>query len=319
MQNEIGTNQISHKRCTATKIILTGGAGAVTTLCANSIAKGIATAIAEDAMVVGGLRNSIFKEGAKAALDAHCHEIKFINPTQPLDSYMRALIKASESESPSLLARNYEKVIGGIQNSARKIGRKIIPNIMEFMDKKDKAEIYKFLKSVINGENAGCLNNSITVNLDKLAASTFHEMGHASNYNCKGLGKVLQLLRESKCKHIGLGLAFAGAILVSSKEPENESGQPQGFWTKTKRFIGKNCVGIAALSCAPEILEEGLASVKGAKIAKSVLSKDAYKMVNSLNRKAWLTYLAGGAALTLGVFVTKKIRSILDRALTSDK
>ena len=59
----------------------------------------------------------------------------------------------------------------------------------------------------------------------------------------------------------------------------------------------------------PTVLEEGLASIKGAQIAKKVLSPDKLKMVNKMNGKAFLTYLIGATLLPLGVYVAKKTRN----------
>ena len=58
-------------------------------------------------------------------------------------------------------------------------------------------------------------------------------------------------------------------------------------------------------------LVQFLASIKGAKIAKKVLSPDKLKMVNKMNGKAFLTYLISASLLPLGVYAANKTREAL--------
>ena len=170
----------------------------------------------------------------------------------------------------------------------------------------------KQLLEVINGVNACQSGGRVCANFDKAAITVFHEIGHAKNYSSIGLGKVLQALRRTCVGNIGILAAFAGAVFISKQSDTSSSAEEdKGFLSKTKRFLKKNCVGIAALSCAPMVLEEGLASIKGGHLAKQFLSKDACKTLNRLNAKAWISYVMYSVALISGVFVADKVKNLL--------
>ena len=95
-----------------------------------------------------------------------------------------------------------------------------------------------------------------------------HEMGHAMNYTDKGLAKIL-----TKARGLQLLAPIALAVgVLRAKKPEGEKSDT--MVGKTLDFIKDNCVAITAAAHAPVVLEEGLASIRGAKMAKNFMSAE---------------------------------------------
>ena len=314
MGNEVENSKFHNFMRTTGAIAGAGTAGGAaflgTALVANKPAADAAKKAAQNLVPM----NSVFKEGAEKALDMY--GIKYSDPSNPV-RVLKDVIRDAANEEPSKFQQNIDRVIVPVKEKIQEFRRKLTFGLME---DKIKSQINKIANKAENTNNACCIGNRVVVNLDKSAVLTFHEMGHAQNHNCKGLGKALRTLRHPKVLKIGLGLAFASAILIPTrKASEEEPAQEQGFGTKIQRFLKKNCVGIAALSYMPVILEEGLASIKGGQIAKSVLSKDACKIVNKYNRIALLSYITIGLAITAGVFAAKKVREFIDTKQSDKK
>ena len=305
MGTEIEQSRFHNTMRTAGAIAGASAAGAATFLGTAYLTNKPAADAAKKAIKGVMPINSVFKAGAQKALEMH--NIKHYDTSDPFAIFAVMLHEAFSAGTPS---KFQQKIVLPIKKGADSIKKKLMPEkLKEFASEK----INKKISRASEGINASCLKDNVLINLDKASALTFHEMGHAMNYRSKGLGKVLQALRHPAIRKIGLGIAFASAILIPSKvDSDSNAQQEQGFGTKIQRFLKKNCVGIAAVTVAPEIMEEGLASIKGAQIAKSVLDKDACKIVNKLNGKAFLSYLAVGVAWTLGVFAAKKVRECID-------
>lgn len=200
------------------------------------------------------------------------------------------------------------------QNKVLKIfGTKCTNKFLDIKDllatkfnKNHEKKLFEFLK----GKNACFTYGAVYANLDKTAATVFHETGHALNYYNKGVGKILQTLQHCCVGQIGFVVAMASALLIPSQDDSAQnSDENNGIWSKTKRFLKKNCVGIAALSLTPTILEEGLASIKGYKMAKNLLQPNECKMLGKLYGGALLTYITTALAFTAGVFAANKIRN----------
>lgn len=162
------------------------------------------------------------------------------------------------------------------------------------------------MELVAKGKNAFCLplTRDIMINTDKLAGASFHEMGHA--LNASG-GKLIKSLA------IGCLITQKGFIpiilaigLLKNKKQNGE--EPKGIINKTTTYI-KNNAGKLTFAClVPMLAEEGLASIRGAKIAKKVLDPKLLKKVNRNNFLAWTTYIAGTLVTTAAVSLAVKIR-----------
>ena len=165
------------------------------------------------------------------------------------------------------------------------------------------------LNAISNGRNACYIPklNKVIVNRDKMAFSVFHELGHSMNANGAGIAKWLNKSRG----YFALGAPLILALsLLTNKSKENEDGKI-GVFGKIKNFIKNNCGILAAACMLPTVAEEGLASIKGAKLAKPHLDKTAFKTLNGLNAKAWCTYLAAAAITGIAVKAAVVVRDTL--------
>ena len=173
-------------------------------------------------------------------------------------------------------------------------------NILGFDEKK--------IKALIEGTNAVSNEGIAYANFDKASAALPHEMGHAKIFGNK-FGKLLQ---SSKIPILAVGLATAiAAATLIPEQKDNDVFEKQNFWSKTKSFLKKNCVGIAAAAWVPTLLEEGMASIIGYSMTKNYLPKNACKFMKNCYGKAWLTYAVGALISTGGVFVAKKVKELL--------
>ncbi len=110
-----------------------------------------------------------------------------------------------------------------------------------------------------------------------------HEMGHAVNFT-KPFTKTLQ-----KFGKYALGAPTA-LVLANRLFPQRQDGQ--------KTFIEKNAGLLGFGAFLPTLIEEGIASIRGIKAAKTVLGNPAgLKTLKKNYAFAWLTYLMGGVAL----------------------
>ena len=171
-----------------------------------------------------------------------------------------------------------------------------------------KAKLEGAKYAIAEGKNACFVpnTNKIYVNTDKMSYASFHEMGHALNKHVGTIGKILQKSRKP-----GLLLTAAAMLVGMFKRKKADGEQPQGIVDKVTTFVKDNCGKLAFLGTLPTILEEGLASIRGAKLAKGVLSKENYKLLNKFNGKAWLTYLGMGVAMTAATVISSKIRDAI--------
>jgi hypothetical protein len=175
---------------------------------------------------------------------------------------------------------------------------------------------YKFKKIGVNtirkagleipmGKNAlyQPLTKTVHLNKQKGGAYIFHELGHAKNFNStnsamKTLVKMRNPILSSLIMTAGLVCAFI---------PRAEGEEADTFWGKTKNFLKDSSVGITAVGALATPLEEGIASIRGASIAKKILPKDQLKMLNKMHGKAFLSYLAVAAGTILTTYIIKKL------------
>ena len=161
---------------------------------------------------------------------------------------------------------------------------------------------------------------------DKMALSQFHELGHAMNYNGKGLGNFLWRARPEAIGNYWLGkiagiktkfplpaviLSLAGTVIGLTaiyKNKKAKGEKPQGTFDKVTTFIKDNVGKLTFLVALPRVLEEGLASFKGERAVKNLISKDLFKKVKLQNRIGLLGYAASAALISLGAVCASKIR-----------
>ena len=221
-----------------------------------------------------------------------------------------------EIKIPEIKTRKRAEIIDINPSNAEKITNDVITKLgfdknpilnnrlykIIFGDKK--AELAEHIKQIANGENACHVRptGQVLVNKEKMAFSTFHELGHAMNATGTGFGKFLSKSR---------GLFALGAPLVLGigllRNKPKETTEQKSFKNKTYDFIKENCGILAGLCFVPTILEEGMASINGAKLAKPYLDKNVFKKLNVMNAKAWSSYVLGaiiaGVSVKAGVII----------------
>ncbi len=161
---------------------------------------------------------------------------------------------------------------------------------------------------VSKGLNAYCHSTLKKILLPdgKLTTAGFHEIGHAMNSASK-LGKFTQ----GPLRIIGmlapLGIALFGAF---SKKQKAKEGEELTTGQKASNFVRNNAGKLSFLAMTPILIEEGVASIRGNKLAKEVLSKtpELAKKVSKSNRYAWCTYLCAAAAAGITSFLAVKIK-----------
>ena len=179
----------------------------------------------------------------------------------------------------------------------------------------DKAlEIMNPIFATANGKNAFFTSkpmpavklaaNTVAVNRDKLPLSTFHELGHAHNFNNSKFWKAMQNVRTPS-----LLLASAFALLPAlTKDIKPKDGEELTTKEKINNGLRKASPALAFLSMTPMLLEEGKATLNGNKWAKELLSPDNFKKVAKSNRYGYISYLATAASFALMAFVAKGVK-----------
>ena len=176
------------------------------------------------------------------------------------------------------------------------------------LEKMFKGQLEGAKSAITKGKNA-CFapkSNKIFVNTEKMSYASFHEMGHALNKHVGTIGKILQ-----KSRRPGMLLAVSAMLVGIFKRKKADGEQPTGVVDKVTTFVKENCGKLAFLGTLPTILEEGLASIRGAKLAKGVLSPKNYKLLNKFNGAAWLTYLGMGVGITAATVLASKVRDAI--------
>lgn len=145
-----------------------------------------------------------------------------------------------------------------------------------------------FNKKYVKGKNAGFgpFLNEIVVNREKMALSTFHEMGHAYNFNNS---KILSKIQ----KHTPLLMAVAiGAATLPLFIKETKFKKELLYiGEKIKNGIRKAAPIIAGAAFLPILAEEGIASLNASKFAKPLLEKGVYRRMVGGNICGFATYL----------------------------
>lgn len=165
------------------------------------------------------------------------------------------------------------------------------------------------MSSAIKGKNAffNPAKNNVIINMDKLPTTVFHEMGHSHNYNYSKLGKFLQ-----KSRNPGMLLASTLLLIAAcSKEEKAEDGKELTKGQKIKNGIRKALPAMSFSAMLPMVFEEGLATFKGNKWAKQVLSPELYKKVVKGNFAGLMSYVGTAAAIGFATYAAIKIKDKL--------
>lgn len=175
--------------------------------------------------------------------------------------------------------------------------------------KKYNSILKEVLEPIYDGVNSFAKNRSVHINMEETSAYALpHELGHVKNNISKGLGKLTSFtnLKIAKANKFSMPLILATAILRDKKAEGEESANVVG---KGLDFVKDNCVALTAATQIPCLAEEGLATLKGWKMAKKYVTPEEFKMIKTGNKKAYMTYLASAAAVTGAVFVANTVKN----------
>lgn len=151
------------------------------------------------------------------------------------------------------------------------------------------------------GTNAICLptRNTILVNLKKLGASVFHEIGHTMNPK----------LNTTAVLTTWTAPLILGTAMLKRKKLEGE--ECKGKFDKAATFVKNNAGIIGAVTVLPLLGVELLASYKGSKLAKPHVDSATYKLIKKVQNCGAATYLIQLAATGTSIFAASKIKDLL--------
>jgi len=214
-----------------------------------------------------------------------------------------------------------EKQLNKLKEYFRKRGKEYKPSkaekkidewLKKFTDRMNR-KMRKHLKEIAKGENACYAPDvqKVLLNKEKMGFSTFHELGHGISWHSHGFRKFNAVL--GNFTPFAIPLLLAVGLLKNKKKDKQEN---KGFWNKITTFIKNNCGLLAGACFVPVLIEEGLASHSGAKMAKTVLNKNMYKKLIKLQKTAYSSYILG-TLITMGmVTLAVKLRDkIVDKKI----
>ena len=261
----------------------------------------------EDAFELSGLKKA----------RVHLHSV---NSKEEVDKVSEMLtrkvaIVLKKNKFWKFLKKTEDKLRDIEKKLSRKSGKGIINNTngnKKFLPEPPVVRIDKKFKKIIQTvakvKNAFYypITKDIVINQVKFPAASFHEMGHAMNATGSKLMKTLAVGRHVSAL-IGVPLILAVGFL----KPKKKDGEkPKGVFDKTTTFIKSNAGKLTFLALIPTIAEEGIASIRGGKLAKKVLNPGLLKKLNKNNTLAWSTYLAGTLLISGFAAFSVKIRDI---------
>jgi hypothetical protein len=154
-------------------------------------------------------------------------------------------------------------------------------------------------------ENIGFKQNSININMKKLPLASFHEMGHAFNFNNSAVWKTIQ--KTNKIKILAPLFVMIPAL---TKEHKAQEGQEL---TKKQKFVNglrKACPFLAGATMLPTVLEEGMATLRANNWAKEVFkdTPELAKKVAKGNKWGFISYSMVAILTVLASLVAKKVK-----------
>ena len=180
----------------------------------------------------------------------------------------------------------------------------------------NKEQIAKLQALIFKEGNNACYlpkANKIITPDKSLQTSVFHEIGHALNNNGGIILKTLQKARPISTKVPGL------ILLISLFNKRKATDKPQKNDSKIQKgadFVKRNAGILTAISFMPMVLEEGIASIRGQKLAKTLvkskdLSKDIFKKIKITNLYGFTTYSLAAIAGYIGVKLAIKVKDTI--------
>ncbi len=242
---------------------------------------------------------------------------KIINPLT--DNEMAEIKKGiTKAFDESGLAKKGVGILYANKNNSKEVSDIIRNNfnksILKYIKTQNSIEknVARECTAIINGKSAYYIDTAKKILLpeNNLQLAFFHEAGHALNATTGTATKVLQ-----KSRMLGL-LVIPISIIALFKNKKEEGEKPKGFLDKATDFVKNNAGKLTFAAFTPKILEEGIATLKGNKMAKSVLDADLSRKVAKSNAYAFATYATFFALNSFGIFLATKVR---DKIVSGNK
>ena len=180
--------------------------------------------------------------------------------------------------------------------------------LFKFYPKESKEFISSLFGNIIeNGDNACYVDaaKKIVLPETKLNLAFFHEAGHAINANMSVFGKILQ-----QCRPMAL-LALPIALIALLKTKKAPGEKPKNKLDAAGDFVKNNAGKLTLAAFAPMLIEEGLATIKGNKLAKEVLNPELASKVAKSNAYGYGTYALLALGISAGIFIATKIKDAI--------
>lgn len=146
--------------------------------------------------------------------------------------------------------------------------------------------------------------NTILMPENKITFAAFHELGHAMNANLSKAGNALQKFRP-------LALFIPSLVALYGACSRKSKPDADGNLTKKQKInngIRNNAGKIAFIATLPMLIEEAMATKKGLKFAKEILSPELYKKVAKGNKVAFLSYLTTSIFAGITAWAAVKVK-----------
>lgn len=189
---------------------------------------------------------------------------------------------------------------------------------------KSEKPLMKKLKSVYSqmfkeGANAAYCGSTkdVIVNKESLFSSAYHELGHAKNNNSGFASKMLCKARGISPFGVSLVAPVVLAVGLLHKVDKNKPQDQKDKVEKTLDFVSNNAGKLTLASYAPLLAEEGLASIRGVKMAKKYLSPEQLTKLSANYIRAWGTYAGVAVGVAGGVALGIKAANAIKEKFTS--
>ena len=160
-------------------------------------------------------------------------------------------------------------------------------------------------EAIQEGLNAGyARNNKIYMPENKVSFLAFHEIGHSINFNNSKFWKGMQKLRMPALTLASLPMIY-GAI---SKESKAENGKELNKKQKINNFIRNNAGKLSFATMLPVLAEEGMATIRGQKLANQLLPKNIARKVLKGNAVAYTSYLITALGFAAAAYTAVKVK-----------
>lgn len=161
-------------------------------------------------------------------------------------------------------------------------------------------------EAIQEGLNAGFsgFTNKIYMPENKVSFLAFHEIGHSINFNNSKFWKGMQKLRMPALALASLPMIY-GAI---SKESKAEDGKELNKKQKINNFIRNNAGKLSFATMLPVLAEEGMATIRGQKLANQLLPKNIARKVLKGNAVAYTSYLITALGFAAAAYTAVKVK-----------